>query len=114
MVADQTVEIGGRVLRYCVHGPADGFPVIAHNGTPSTRWRRPDQIAVMHDSGVRVLMADRPGYGGSTRRPGRVVADVVDDVRVLADVQGWTGSPSSVARVAARMLWPAPRCCPSG
>jgi hypothetical protein len=30
MVADQSVEIDGRVLRYCLYGPADGFPVIAH------------------------------------------------------------------------------------
>ncbi|MFC7278413.1 alpha/beta fold hydrolase [Paractinoplanes rhizophilus] len=89
MVADQSVEIDGRVLRYCLHGPADGFPVVAHNGTPSTRFRRPDQIAVMHECGVRVLMADRPGYGGSTRRPGRSVADVAEDVRALADAQGW-------------------------
>jgi hypothetical protein len=61
MVADQSMEIDGRVLRYCLHGPADGFPVIAHNGTPSTRFRRPDQIAAMHECGVRVLMPDRPG-----------------------------------------------------
>jgi len=89
MVADRSVEIDERVLRYCLYGPADGFPIIAHNGTPSTRLRRPDQIALMYDVGVRVLMPDRPGYGGSTRRPGRSVADVVEDVRVLADAQGW-------------------------
>ena len=89
MSADRSVEIDGRVVRYCLHGPADGFPVVWHNGTPSTRWRRPDQIEAMHRSGVRVLMADRPGYGGSTRRPGRSVADVAEDVRVLADAQGW-------------------------
>jgi pimeloyl-ACP methyl ester carboxylesterase len=87
--ADQAMEIDGRVVRYCLYGPVDGFPVVAHNGTPSTRWRRPDQIATMHRAGVRVLMPDRPGYGGSTRRPGRSVADVVEDVRLLADAQGW-------------------------
>jgi pimeloyl-ACP methyl ester carboxylesterase len=43
----------------------------------------------MERSGVRVLISDRPGYGGSTRRPGRTVADVVPDVRALADAQGW-------------------------
>jgi pimeloyl-ACP methyl ester carboxylesterase len=89
MIADESVEIDGRVLRYCLYGPADGFPVVAHNGTPSTRWRRPDQIEAMHRGGVRVLMPDRPGYGGSTRRPGRSVAEVAADVRVLADAQGW-------------------------
>jgi hypothetical protein len=30
MVADLSVEIDGRVLRHCLYGPADGFPVIAH------------------------------------------------------------------------------------
>src|SRR3954453_9122365 len=70
MVADYSGETDGRVLRYCLPGPADGFPIIAHNGTPSTRWRRPDQIAVMHECGVRVLMPDRPGYGGSAPPPG--------------------------------------------
>ncbi|MEV6521606.1 alpha/beta hydrolase [Longispora sp. NPDC051575] len=89
MDADRSVEIDGRVVRYRLHGPADGFPVIAHNGTPSTRLRRPDQVEAMRQSGVRVLMPDRPGYGGSTRRPGRTVADVAGDVRVLADAQGW-------------------------
>jgi len=43
----------------------------------------------MEQSGVRVLMADRPGYGGSTRKPGRTVSDVVGDVEALADSQGW-------------------------
>jgi pimeloyl-ACP methyl ester carboxylesterase len=86
---DRAVQVGGRNLRYCLYGPADGFPVIAHNGSPSTRWRRPEQIEAMHESGVRVLMPDRPGYGGSTRRPGRTVADVVPDVIALADAQGW-------------------------
>lgn len=76
-------------LRYCVYGPEDGFPVIAHNGTPSTRLRRPDQVETFHRAGVRVLMPDRPGYGGSPRRPGRSVADMVEDVRELADAQGW-------------------------
>ncbi|GGN59845.1 alpha/beta hydrolase [Actinoplanes lobatus] len=89
MGADQSLDINGRVLRYCVYGPADGTPVIAHNGTPSTRWRRPDQIETMHRAGVRVLMPDRPGYGGSTRRPGRSVADAAGDARALADAQGW-------------------------
>ncbi len=36
-----------------------------------------------------MLAYDRPGYGGSTRHPGRLVADAVHDVQVLADAQGW-------------------------
>jgi pimeloyl-ACP methyl ester carboxylesterase len=76
-------------IQYCLYGPPDGFPVISHSGTPSTRWKRPEAVQAMHDSGVRVLVPDRPGYGGSPRRAGRTVADVVSDVRALADGQGW-------------------------
>ena len=79
----------GRVLRYCLYGPADGTPVISHNGTPSTRWKRPNVIAAVERSGVRLLVHDRPGYGGSTRRAGRRVADAAEDVRLLADAVGW-------------------------
>lgn len=86
---DGQVSVGGRVLRFCLYGPVGGVPVVELYGTPSTRLRRPDQVAAMEESGVRVLMADRPGYGGSTRQPGRTVADFVRDVEVLADSQGW-------------------------
>jgi hypothetical protein len=39
----------------------------------------------MRQSKLSLLVYDRHGYGGSTRRPGRKVADAVDDVRALAD-----------------------------
>ncbi|MFG1906790.1 alpha/beta fold hydrolase [Kribbella sp. NPDC048928] len=89
VLVDGQVGVEGRTLRFCLYGPADGVPVIELYGTPSTRLRRPDQVAAMEQSGVRVLMADRPGYGGSTRQPGRTVADFVRDVEALADSQGW-------------------------
>lgn len=86
---DSQVSVEGRTLRFCVYGPVDGVPMIWLNGTPSSRLRRPDQIAAIEQSGVRVLMPDRPGYGGSTRQPGRTVSDVVRDVEALADSQRW-------------------------
>jgi pimeloyl-ACP methyl ester carboxylesterase len=90
-IPPQTHELGtpdGRVLRYCLYGPADGVPVIAHHGTPGTRWERPDVIEAIKEAGLRVLLHGRPGFG-STRQPHRVVADVAEDVRLLADGQGW-------------------------
>jgi len=63
--------------------------VIVHGGSPSSRWKRPGLVDAMERSGLRLLVYDRPGYGGSTRRPGRTVADAVDDVRALADAHGW-------------------------
>ncbi|MFI5893441.1 alpha/beta fold hydrolase [Actinoplanes sp. NPDC051513] len=79
----------GRVLRYCLYGPDDGFPVIWHGGSPSSRWKWPHLIEAMERSKLRHLVYDPPGYGGSTRLPGRTVADAADDARVLADAHGW-------------------------
>jgi pimeloyl-ACP methyl ester carboxylesterase len=65
-------------------GDPDGFPVLFHHGTPGSgtlyhRWEA---------EGVRVLGYDRAGYGGSTRKPGRTVVDVVADVEAIADALG--------------------------
>jgi pimeloyl-ACP methyl ester carboxylesterase len=80
---------GGRVLRYCCYGPAGGLPVVSLAGTPGTRWERPDVIAAIEQAGLRVAVADRPGYGGTTRQPGRTVASVAADVQIIADALGW-------------------------
>jgi pimeloyl-ACP methyl ester carboxylesterase len=80
---------GGRVLRYCCYGPTDGLPVVSLAGTPGTRWERPDVIAAFGQAGLRVAAPDRPGYGGSTRQPGRTIADVAADVQMIADAHGW-------------------------
>jgi pimeloyl-ACP methyl ester carboxylesterase len=79
----------GRILRYCCYGPADGLPVVSLTGTPGTRWERPDVIAAIEQAGLRVAVPDRPGYGGSTRQPGRTVASVAADVQMIADARNW-------------------------
>ena len=92
MARPETSELtraDGSVLRYTLYGPADGHPVISHNGSPSSRWKRPALAAAMRRSKLRFLVYDRPGYGGSTRRPGRAVADAAADTGALADAHGW-------------------------
>jgi pimeloyl-ACP methyl ester carboxylesterase len=89
MTTHELLTPDGRLLRYCLYGPADGLPLFSLNGTPDTRWVRPQAVAAFADAGFRVLVHDRPGYGGSTRHPGRTVADAVSDVRTLADALGW-------------------------
>jgi pimeloyl-ACP methyl ester carboxylesterase len=74
----------GRTLEIHELGEPDGFPIVFHHGTPGSgtiyeRWATP---------GVRVIAYDRAGYGGSTRRPGRAVVDVVADVTAVADELG--------------------------
>jgi pimeloyl-ACP methyl ester carboxylesterase len=87
--ATYELVIEDRVVKYCLYGPQDGIPVISHNGSPSTRWKRPNIVSAIERSGVLMLAHDRPGYGGSTRHVGRRVADTVEDVRRLADALGW-------------------------
>ncbi|GID10074.1 alpha/beta fold hydrolase [Actinocatenispora rupis] len=92
MTLPETAELSvrdNRILRYCRYGPPDGVPVVVHNGTPSSRWKWPRLVDAMDRSGLRLLVYDRPGYGGSSRQPGRTVADAAEDVRALADAQGW-------------------------
>jgi pimeloyl-ACP methyl ester carboxylesterase len=85
----ELVRADATVLRYCLYGQPDGHPVVFHGGSPSSRWKWPTLIESMRRSRLRLLVYDRPGYGGSTRRPGRTVADAADDVRALADAHGW-------------------------
>jgi pimeloyl-ACP methyl ester carboxylesterase len=80
---------GGRVVRYCCYGRPDGVPVVSLAGTPGTRWERPDVISAFEQAGLRVVAPDRPGYSGSSRQPGRAVADVAADAAMIADAQGW-------------------------
>jgi pimeloyl-ACP methyl ester carboxylesterase len=79
----------GRLIRYCGYGPRDGFPVVSHSGSPATRWKRPVVIEAIEQAGLRLLVPDRPGYGGSARQRGRSVADAAQDAALLADAQGW-------------------------
>lgn len=81
----------GRVLRVHDDGEPgdDRVPLLLHHGTPQSGLLLDAQRADACARGIRLVGFDRPGYGGSDRRPGRSVADVVDDVRVLADALGF-------------------------
>jgi pimeloyl-ACP methyl ester carboxylesterase len=78
----------GRRLAYLVRGPDDGFPVVAHNGTPGSRLGRHPDPAIYETTGLRWIAYDRPGHGRSDPAPGRDVAAAAADVRALADALG--------------------------
>ena len=101
----------GRSLDVDVSGPEDGMPLVFHHGTPgSVRQFRAIQRAA-HDRGLRLVTFSRPGYGASTRRPGRRVVDAVADVAaVLAHlgtprclVAGWSGGGPHALATGARL-----------
>src|SRR5260370_30098744 len=84
---------GGRSLAWRWWGEPGGTPILRLQGTPGSRLTRHPNPAIQRDLGVRYLMADRPGYGGSTRLPGRGGADVADDLAVLLDHHQLDGVP---------------------
>jgi len=63
--------------------------VVFQGGSPATRWKRASVVRAMAESGCRIVVPDRPGYGGSTRSRGRRVADVARDVETLVDTLKW-------------------------
>ncbi len=75
----------GRELAYAVSGPPGAVPVLFHHGTPGCllQWRA--MAVACAERGLRLLTYTRAGAQGSTRRPGRSVADVVGDMAELLD-----------------------------
>jgi pimeloyl-ACP methyl ester carboxylesterase len=69
-------------------GAPAGFPVILHHGTPGARILPPWWHEPAAERGLRIISFDRAGYAERAARPGRNVADVADDVALLADQLG--------------------------
>ena len=77
----------GRTLAWRWWGPEGARPVLRLQGTPASRLYRHPDPRLQKGLGVRYLMADRPGYGGSTRLPDRGIAQFADDLAALLDAQ---------------------------
>lgn len=75
----------GRTLRVYADGDPSGYPVIVHHGTPASGRPFPPHVEDARRRGIRLIAYDRPGCGGSTPHPGRIVAEAAEDVRAIAD-----------------------------
>ena len=81
---ERTVQTGdGRVLAVEEAGDPAGRPVLVQGGTPGSRLLYGPHARDAAERGLRLIGYDRPGYGGSSPRPGRTVADCVGDVRAI-------------------------------
>ena len=101
---------GGRKVDVLIAGPSDGLPLVLHEGTPVGLVLYPPTVRAAQVRGLRVILAARPGYEGSTPRPGRRVADVAGDTAAVLDelgadtfvTAGWSGGgPHALACAAA-------------
>ena len=90
---------GGRSLEVSASGPDQGTPLVFHHGTPSERTQYPPFAEAAAARGLRLVTYSRPGYGGSARQPGRVIADCAADTLVIVEqlragrfyTAGWSG-----------------------
>lgn len=101
----------GRELDVYESGPSDGRVLIYHHGTPGSGVPFHSMVAAAHRFGLRLVTTSRPGYGDSTRHPGRSVADVAADTAAALDaigadrclVAGWSGGGPHALACAARL-----------
>jgi len=78
----------GRTLHVYDGGDPDGLVVVEHHGTPGSGLAYPPDVELARERGLRVVSYDRAGYGGSTPKPGRSVADIAADVEDVLDALG--------------------------
>ena len=85
----QQIDRGdGRIVEVVTSGAVGQTTLVLHNGTPTAALPFPPLVesAARHD--LSVVMFSRPGYAGSTPRPGRSVADIADDTAAVLDAVG--------------------------
>jgi pimeloyl-ACP methyl ester carboxylesterase len=91
VVAERDVRLDdGRTLHVFDSGDedADALTVVWHHGSPQTGALLDPLLSATARRGMRLVSYGRPGYGGSSRRPGRDVASAAQDVAHVADALG--------------------------
>ena len=110
MKTGEIIEVphAGGVVQVWIEGEGPQL-LIYHHGTPAAGPMEPELISGATALGLRVAQVVRPGYGGSTRQPGRSVADIASTVAAVADALGaerfvtlgWSGGgPHALATAA--------------
>jgi pimeloyl-ACP methyl ester carboxylesterase len=96
----------GRLLEAVVQGDPDGTLLVFHHGSPAAAVPFAPFDRASAERGIRLVTYSRPGFGSSTRLPGRTVADCAADGAALADhlgadhffTVGWSGGgPHAIA-----------------
>jgi pimeloyl-ACP methyl ester carboxylesterase len=83
---NRTLVLGdGRRLGYAEYGRPNGAPLFFFHGHPGSRVEGRFAHDAASEAGLRVIALDRPGYGLSDFKPGRVITDWPADVAGAAD-----------------------------
>ena len=84
LVQERTMQLpDGRTLAWTESGDPEGRPILRVPGTPGSRWTvRADQTPWL-DRSLRVITTERPGFGASSRLPGRGFAEPADDLAAI-------------------------------
>lgn len=78
----------GRRVGYVAYGAAEGLPVLWCHGGPGSRLEPAGLADAAQHAGLQLVGIDRPGYGLSSLRPHRSIADWVPDALAVADAIG--------------------------
>ena len=89
----------GRTLEAVDEGDPEGMLLVLHHGSPGAAVPFPTFDRAARERGIRLVEYSRAGFGGSSRKEARVVADAAADTAALADaletdrflVMGWSG-----------------------
>jgi pimeloyl-ACP methyl ester carboxylesterase len=103
---DSCLTPDGRSVEFMTAGDAHGDTVVYIHGTPGSGLLMQSFSDLATARGLFLVGITRAGYGGSTRRAARSVADFVEDVRCVLDhlgrssyvAIGWSGGgPHAIA-----------------
>jgi pimeloyl-ACP methyl ester carboxylesterase len=79
----------GGQLAYGLDGNSSGAHVISMGGNPSGLDGATLRYMHLYQRGIGCAHYDRPGYGASTRQPGRTIGDSAEHIKRIADDLGW-------------------------
>ncbi len=89
MIESSMLLADGRTLAFTDAGAPGGLPILYFHGAPGSRLDAAWMEDALTAADVRVVSADRPGYGGSSASPRRSMSDWPRDMAALADHLGF-------------------------